>query len=325
MRAPQLAAQWYIYHCAASCGALIVQTQRTGHSNPMVSPLKIPKGLTRAAFDDADTRVFAPRALSNFVTQRRDEWNVSKETPNDAIIEALIKQIELEKILVRSPNYDDTITRYVWRNPSPYVVALSLRPNAYLSHGTALVLNDLSDEIPKTIYVNKEQSAKPSPQGTLTQEAINRAFAAKPRASRYIYHDRDFRFVLLSGKNTGQLDVVEMLGPNGERLRVTKVERSLIDITVRPHYAGGVHRVLATFERARQRASVNTLVALLKKLGYVYPYHQAVGFYLEKAGFPATRLQRLKKLGMQFDFYLAHGLKQLDYDPEWRIYFPRGL
>ena len=41
-----------------------------------------------------------------------------------------------------------------------YELALSLRPDSYLSHGSAAFLHGLTDQEPEFIYVNKEQSPK---------------------------------------------------------------------------------------------------------------------------------------------------------------------
>ena len=62
-------------------------------------------------------------------------------------------------------------------------------------------------------------------------------------------------------------------------LRFTNLERTLIDATVRPVYAGGVFEVRKAYELAKEKVSVNRLAALLQKLDYTYPYHQAIGFY----------------------------------------------
>lgn len=68
------------------------------------------------------------------------------------------------------------------------------------------------------------------------------------------------------------------------------------------------------------------LVSMLEKLNYIYPYHQAIGFYLDKAGYyEDSALKLLQKFGLKYDFYLAHQIDDVDYSKEWRLYFPKGL
>jgi predicted transcriptional regulator of viral defense system len=194
-----------------------------------------------------------------------------------------------------------------------------------LTHATAVYLHGLTDQPPTTIYVNKEQSPKPGTSGVLTQEALDRAFSRNQRTSQYIYRAAGHRYVLLSGKHTNKLNVGSIKGPNGENLSATLLERTLIDIVVRPAYAGGPHEVLAVYEAAKEHLSISKLIATLKKLQYLYPFHQAIGFLLERAGYPKKRVDRFRQMGIEHDFYLTHGLENPEYSPDWRLYYPRGV
>jgi hypothetical protein len=233
--------------------------------------------------------------------------------------EGLSKQLEAKS----SPG--SRYTRYIWGSPSPHSVALSLRPRSYLSHASALFLNGLTDQIPKTVYVNQEQSPKPKHTTQLSQEGINRAFPRRPRKSKYLFQWDDYSFLLLSGKNTKRLEVSQIEGPTGDILDVTKLERTLIDATVRPFYAGGVFQVLEAFRVAQKRVSVNTLVATLKKLDFVYPYHQAIGFYMERADYQRAHLRKLRDIGLNYDFHLTYDMRDPQYDTAWRLYYPQGF
>ena len=152
-------------------------------------------------------------------------------------------------------------------------------------------------------------------------------FRRKVRTTSYIAETDEFRVCVLNGKNTGYLGVVEQPADGGspERVRVTNLERTLIDVVVRPVYAGGVHEVLKAYRLAQPAVSVNRLAAMLRQLEYIYPYHQAIGFCLERAGYKSSQLDLLRRFGMDFDFYLAHAMKETEYVKEWRLHVPKGL
>src|SRR5262249_40613245 len=151
------------------------------------------------------------------------------------------------------------------------------------------------------IYVNQEQSEKPK--GVrLSQERLTLAFSRRQRTSKLVYSFDGFRAVLLSGKQTGGLGVVDLMGPERETLRVTGLPRTLVDIVVRPAYAGGIVQVLEAYRGARGKVGGAELARTLQGLDYVYPYHQAIGFLMERAKYPESEWQKLRQFGMQFDF-----------------------
>jgi hypothetical protein len=64
---------------------------------------------------------------------------------------------------------------------------------------------------------------------------------------------------------------------------------------------------------------------MLKLLKFIYPYHQAVGFYLDRAGYKPSLLDLLRSIPMEFDFYLEHHMQKKEYIKTWRLHIPRGL
>jgi hypothetical protein len=276
------------------------------------------------AIEEQSSRVFTLPQLRSLLGRLQDELGLPQAASKRRLAEYLATEGKLRTVVLSSDDYPGA-TRYVWGQVSPYSVAASLRPGAYLSHGTAVDLHGLTERVPKVIYVNKEQSPKPRSETPLNQEALDRAFKGAQRTSNYVYHLDIYRIVVLSGKNTGRLGVVTRPVGTSEEVDVTGLERTLIDIAVRPTYAGGAHDVLEAFRRARQSVSIPTLIATLKKLDYVYPYHQAIGFYMERAGYESSRLERLQALGLHVDFHLMYGMEDTEYNARWRLHHPRGL
>lgn len=275
-------------------------------------------------FKTLGPRVFRQTDLSLILGEHRQAWGLPASLTVSRFISALVDDELVKRVSLRSEKYRDFV-RYAVREPSPYLLGASLGQHAYLSHGTAMFLNGLTDQLAKTIYVNDEQRPKLFPPGVLTQQGIDAAFSRQQRVSSNVYVDGTTRYLVVSGKNTGRLEVTEIRTPDGGSVDTTKLERTLIDIAVRPDYAGGPHVVRDAYAAARDRVSVSVLVATLKALDYAYPYHQMIGFYMARAGYEAKRLEALKKIGLRFNFYLSYGLREPDYDQSWHLFVPKGF
>jgi hypothetical protein len=288
--------------------------------------LQAARGQIIAYFENLPRNALTDADLAGILFKRAGEWRLAANTTVDKFVRFLLEATAMRMVSivpVGETSYR-TATRYVWAEASPYAVAATLEQRAYLSHGAAVLLHGLSDQLPRTICVSREQSPQYRKADTLTQGGIDKAFLQPERVSNALFTYDNFQFVLLHGKNTGRLEV-GTITYGREQLSVTKLERTLIDITVRPAYAGGVYQVLEAYRRAQSDMSTSILLATLKKLDYVYPYHQAIGFYMQRAGYKPEQYERLRSLGLNHDFYLAHGLREREFDSAWRLHFPKGF
>jgi hypothetical protein len=289
------------------------------------SRLTIAKHDIFSYFEANPQKVFTEADLAQILREQRGFWRLAMKTNALQFIEFLMNQKRIHRVMFRSKAYSQKMVRYSWGDASIYQLALSLRKSSYLSHGTAVFLHGLTDLIPKTLFLNAEQTPKPAPTGELTQHSLDLAFSRKQRQSNLSYAHNEWAVTVINGKNTGRLGVEELLGPSSEKLAVTNLERTLIDIVVRPAYAGGIFQVLEAYRSAKENLSTNRLMSTLKKLDYVYPYHQAIGFLMERAGYERDRYELLRKPGFHFDFHLTHGIQNESYDRNWRLFHPKGL
>jgi len=286
--------------------------------------LKIAKTDIVALFNAQTRRIFHYSEISQVLHDQRAFWRLTDSLTVQDFLEFLTQHTRMKEVRVNFPHRP--VVRYTWGDVPLFELILSFQPNSYLSHYTAVYLHELTEQLPKTIYLNFEQRPKSYQMRGLQQGSIDAAFKRPMRTSKNVAPFRDFRICLLNSMGIGNLGVVEAPGPDGERIRLTNIEKTLIDITVRPGYAGGVFEVLKAYKTAKGKVSVNRLTALLKQLNYVYPYHQAIGFYLERAGvYDESAIKLLRKFNMDHDFYLAHGMKETDYSAQWRLFFPKGF
>jgi predicted transcriptional regulator of viral defense system len=286
---------------------------------------KINFALLAQYFENNSDRAFAQSDLQFLFVDKAHEWNLPPSMTSETFLQMLLTRTKIKQLRLQSRHYA-SLLRYSWGNKlSPISVAISIKKhNAFFSHASAMWIHGLTENH-KDIFINKEQSEKHRNSGQLSQEAIDRAFRNQQRRSKLAYKYQDATITVLNGKHTGRLEVELVKAPSGHEVDVTSLERTLIDITVRPGYAGGPPLVLKAFRLAKNRASVSKLFVLLNKLDYTYPYHQSIGFYLKHAGYTEADQHLAKVRGVSFDFYLSHGLKDPAFDSDWKVFFPQIL
>ena len=309
-----------IHHCAGIYTCTMTALSRRQRQRPWVDKVGELLG-------SQHTRAFSRSHLRSLLEAYGDKIGIPKSASVSKVVSLLESSGRLQRVELRREGKRSrgALTRYIWDSAAPESIGVSLRSASYVSHSSAMFLHGLTDQVPKTIYVNKEQTPKGSARRGLTQAAIDRAFSGRPRRSLYAYTAEKHRYVLLSGKSTGRLGVTEVALPSGERVAATDLERTLIDIVVRPAYGGGPDELVRAYEGAKERVSGKKLVATLGKLDYVYPYHQCIGFLMEKADYAPATVKLLSKREIIWNFYLDYGMSDMAYSERWRLFYPQGL
>lgn len=293
------------------------------------SRLQISKQDILAYFNEAQeygNSIYRLRELAAILTDQRGFWRLAKRTTTHDFIDFLIYHASLKKLEFEFPSTKETL--YTWGNVPLLSVLLKLKKNAYLSHYTAMRIHGLTEQIPKKVYVNHERKSSTHDDVPLRQWDIDEAFHKAPRVSNNAALFDDYQIILLNGQHTGNAGVVEgkINFDDVEKVsaRYTGLERTLIDAVVSPNYSGGVSEVMKAFEEAKDRVSINSLMALLKKLEFKYPYHQAIGFYMQRAMYKEKLLDLVRSVPMKWDFYLTHDMGATDYVSQWKLFVPKG-
>ncbi len=286
----------------------------------------------QSTFGKSPTRILTRLQINEIITQSIDDWKVKKQKNSptqipleslgqNKILRALIDKTDLQEVDLPFPYRK--IKRYTWGNLKTYEIIQSVDPKGYFSHYTAMELHGITEQTPKTIYFNIEQPTTGG-SGDLTQEGINQAFKNKCRVSNNIIKFGDYRVCKLNGKNTHNLGVVNVQIDN-QNINMTDIERTLIDAAVRPIYSGGIGEIAKAYREAKN-ISIERIIAYLRELNFTYPYHQAIGYYLERTGnYSEGELEKLRSLPMPFKFYLNYQLKNPNYITKWKLYVPEGF
>lgn len=279
--------------------------------------------------------VLSRTTLIKLLADLKSEYTVKKTLSLKKLIVYLtdvFKWFEEVSVLMPDGHHAKRLV-YLLEEVSPYEIALSLRPSAYFSHYSALVINDLTENNPKDIYINNEQTKKPIDKSNaiLTQKKVDYAFSKPMRRTNNIakfnYKKIEYKVYMLNGKNTNKLGVVTKQPIGFSRpVKVTNLERTLIDIVVRPPYSGGVEEIANSFRNASNDVSVNKLISYLRKINYVYPYENAALFYSNKAKYSKNKINLLNKYiaekNSNIDFYLDYQMVDKVLDSKARVYYP---
>jgi len=292
------------------------------------SRIQIAKADIVSHFDALPHPVLKLKEIRAILSEQRAFWRLAQSTKGEQLIEFLENHAKLNSFEFAFPQRTETC--YTWGDVPLLTILLAIKKDVHFSHYTAMRVHGLTEQTPTSIYLTDERKiGYASGREKLEQGDIDRAFKQAPKISHNWVEHAGKKIYLLNGADTGHLGVItkQVNDDDGKEapVRVTNLERTLIDITVRPTYAGGAFEVAKAFELAKNVVSVNKLVSMLLKLNYAYPYHQAIGYYLERAAYKPSQIDLIRRLPIQYDFYLTHAMNGTRYLNDWRLFVPNGF
>ncbi len=197
----------------------------------------------------------------------------------------------LNRVQLPLPHRKETL--YLVGDVPLFVVALAAKAGSYLSHYTAMGLHELTTQVSKTIYVNVDAAAaQPSNPGSLTQKSIDRAFRNQQRRTTNFAEYEGHRLMYLNGRFTDRMGVTDRKLDSGDTIQFTDLERTLIDIAIRPAYSGGVAEVAAAYRSGcTSRLSVQaTRFASDLTCTLCIPMSRPSGSHLQRVGVKESEL-----------------------------------
>jgi hypothetical protein len=282
-----------------------------------------PRQLILDFFASEPQQTFTEGELDQLYYDRRSSWNINRHMQVGYFYDV----IEENKLLKKTEITINERKTRLWISPkaTAYDIAGAIQDELVFSHGSAAFLHGLLDTPTKDIYLTERKNPdRLARENTLTQEAIDGAMQKPQRVSQNLIKYKSNKIHIITSKLPYSLPA-ETIIKNERHFTVTSIEQTLIDIIVRPAYCQNSQTILKIYEQAKDKADPAKMIAAYKKMQYIYPYHQVMGFYMQKAGYDTKDYQPLTMMPKEFDFYVDYQLNDPKYDSQWRVYYPAGI
>lgn len=253
------------------------------------------------------------RELINVIASTRGFGSLSQENILSFLLK--FKYIKHRKI------EGEYITQYYDEKVDFIDILNSLYRSSYFSHNSALFIHGLLSRKPLDFYVSNERKTENILAGKLKQSRIDEAFENEPRISSNTKEISKFKITHLQNQNHQGIGIISYR----KFYKVTDLERTLIDAIVRPFYCGEAGTVLKAYKKARGMLDTVKLYDYYSSMQFTYPYHQSIGFLLQKAGYEEKEYGLFKEFKHKFDFYLTYNIVEPKYSKEWKLYYPKGI
>ncbi|MBT0554884.1 type IV toxin-antitoxin system AbiEi family antitoxin domain-containing protein [Riemerella anatipestifer] len=201
-----------------------------------------------------------------------------------------------------------------------YDIASTRSRKAFFSFHTALSIHNLILNQPKQIYLTLERPTFVKSLSNLEQSTIDEVFSKPAKTTNNKRTYTIYSITLINGQHQNNIGIIPF-----RNYKVSDIERTLIDICVRPFYSGGVSQVLSIFNEVKSTMDTEKLFEYYRNMNFIYPYHQIIGFYLDKSGYPKESYEKFLSLRTDIKFYITYNILHKNFSEKWNLYYPMGM
>lgn len=165
-------------------------------------------------------------------------------------------------------------------------VLMEIHPYATVSHLSALIFHGMTDQLPKRLTALAPADGRGDllPIGTRPEDWEGLPLVAGRRATTVLQHPVEWSTV-----RPERYFGLREFAPRGYPVRVTTVERTLIDGLLKPELTGGFDNVIEAWRLAQDTLEPDVLIHLVERFD-VQVLKQRAGFLLETFGISDPRL-----------------------------------
>jgi hypothetical protein len=276
-------------------------------------------------FIKKEQKVFNQKELLSIFEEEKYHRNIPRTTSFTKFVTALINLSILKETTFKFSNAEtyENKTRYFFGKPDKNELIQGIGKKLYLSFETALFYHKLINKEPKIDCVTIEQSPKKTVVKVLAQDRIDLAFSQEAKTANTMASYGKNKWLIHHGMFTGNIGLCDY--KLSTTIKITDIERTILDTTVRSTLVGGPEKVLEFYKKAKGKVSTENLLSYLKNINYTYPYHQSIGFYLEASGYDVNEYEGFKEIPMPYKFYLDYAMESTNYNKDWKVYYPDDL
>lgn len=214
--------------------------------------------------------------------------------------------------------------------PSAFDIALSLKKNTFLTGYYMMSINGWTEYIPKIIHVNWVRNSFEKKDTVIDNDNLQMIAFKEKHFSKLRFSYDHYEIVVLNGQvmkkyKHNHFKEIESRFELPVYAKTYIDERLLIESLINYQYFGGADIVWEAGITKSSNLDLDLLLIIYKEMELIYPYANAIGYWLESAGVGSKYLSKWLKLvnnDLQFHLFLGDKERRI-FNQKWNLFIPK--